>query len=240
MKKTMIAAILGACASFVFADTMAPEGVNREDEECSNEGRVWRMTLGGFARGGMNLHPNGFKKERVEAYGADADFQFNLLQCSDLNLWADLGFSWAPNRRVYKKNGKEDIGAGFSYCWAERVQMQYGQLRLMLVPEWQATESLAFGVRLGVGLDWIRMREHYSDAIVPAIGAWSQSDKSSRFTAEGIAGLQATYMFTSNLGFYANIDARMGEKMRFKKRGTHVAKLDMSGWCAGAGLIVQF
>ena len=47
-------------------------------------------------------------------------------------------------------------------------------------------------------------------------------------------------MFTDNFGLYANVDARMGEKVKFKKEGQRVAKLDMSGWYAGVGAIVMF
>ena len=183
------------------------------------------MTLGGFARGGMGFRPEGFKKDHVEAYGADTDFQFNLLQENDFNLWAGLGFSWAPNRNAYNKREDVDVGGATAYN-IDRVQMQYGQLRLLLVPEWQATESLSLGVRLGVGLDWIRMRDRREGGlIIPGFGTFSDSgtEKFSRFGAEGIAGLQATYMFTDNFGLYANVDARMGEKVKFKKEGRRVA-----------------
>jgi hypothetical protein len=70
--------------------------------------------------------------------------------------------------------------------------------------------------------------------------ASEQSSKYSEFVAQAILGLQTTYLFTDNLGLYASIDYRIGDEAKFKKHGKKAGTLDMDGWYAGIGIIVQF
>lgn len=237
MKRLIVSAIISICATAAMADVDTTEEI--EEEETSFERGDARIMVGGFARGGMRMKSNwiGHKKEFFNAYGADMDFQFKTLETEDFNLWADLGFSWAPDRTVFNKK-KSFADGPFYYGTHEKASFQYGQLRFMLVPEWQVTEKFAVGARLGAGLNWTRIRV-YRGGFEPN-GSWGERHSFSKFGAEAIAGLQATYMFTENLGVYANIDARMGEKMQYKKYGRSLASVDMSGWYAGAGMVVTF
>lgn len=61
-----------------------------------------------------------------------------------------------------------------------------------------------------------------------------------RFAAQAILGLQATYLFTDNLGVYATCDWRIGGDTTFKTDYGERYSADLSGWCAGAGVLVQF
>ena len=64
--------------------------------------------------------------------------------------------------------------------------------------------------------------------------------KFSDFVAQGVVGLQTTYLFTDNIGFYSAIDYRAGDEADFKKSGDKYGSLKMNGWYASAGLVLQF
>ena len=132
------------------------------------------------------------------------------------------------------------------------LDVAYGELRLLLVPEWQITKRWAVGARAGVAFDWVRatiktstwslMNLHIpggEELVIPA-GPFEESDHMTDFAAQAIMGVQTTYMFCDNLGLYANIDYRCGGNADFEKNGEKYGESDMDGWFAGAGVVVQF
>lgn len=233
MKKLMIAMMV------VFSAAICRANVAPDAEEEDTAGTCWRLTLGGFARGGMKAEIEGLKPKHVEGYGADLDALIKVYDKGDINVWTGVGFSWMPNQTIMTV--RTPLAPGQD---KEQMQIQYGELRLLLVPEWQATERLALGVRLGAALDWIGGKTKWETSVpaIPPIPTYydTGSESYSNFAVQGIAGLQATYMFTDCLGVYANVDTRMGKDVSFKKGGERIARLDMSGWYVGAGLVLAF
>lgn len=149
----------------------------------------------------------------------------------------------------------------FNYTSEERgkAEVGYGEFRMMLVPEWNVWDRLFLGARLGVAFDWINARYSGRSAWVwnsafsynipgmpPATSTDSDSGRSSysethtQFAAQAILGLQATYMFTDNLGLYANFDWRMGDDAEFGAGNGRELKVDMDGWYWGAGVVFAF
>lgn len=136
-----------------------------------------------------------------------------------------------------------------------RVDLAYGEFRLLLVPEWKVTERLSLGSRLGVAFDWVNAHAssrrdwrwkldvcvQHPRGMEPTVerdgdsGSTRGSDAQTAFAAQAIMGLQATYMFTDHFGAYANVDYRCGGDVDFR-----FASLDLDGWYAGVGVTVAF
>ena len=129
----------------------------------------------------------------------------------------------------------------------------------MAVPEWKVTERLALGARVGVAFDWMRVKckrrsswAWHSRFItdIPGIeqkedtdsdgGVDRDSDSVTEFAAQAILGLQATYLFTDNVGLYVACDWRLGDKTTFKTDYGDRFDVDLNGWYASAGVVVQF
>ena len=149
----------------------------------------------------------------------------------------------------------------FDYRSAESrsVELSYGEFRLMSVPEWKVTENFSLGARIGVAFDWMRAECRSNNAWgwnsefiidIPGIpatvdrdsdrGGASYSDSATKFAAQAILGLQATYFFTDNLGIYAACDWRLGGETTFATSCGDNFAVSMNGWCASAGVVVGY
>lgn len=265
MKKLMMAAaMLGAFAAM--ADATQPE--LEEVSDASN----WRLMVGGFGRGNLRTKMAGAKADFDQVYGAELDLQYNAWENEDFALWVGVGGTFCPRQRIYKRGFassdhesevSEDGFTTYTYDYSDsgatKVDLSYGELRLMLTPEWKATSRLSLGARLGVAFDWMQAKFtgdstwqwNSSFAFdIPGIGhdedldsdsgSYSDSEKVTEFAAQGIVGIQGTYMFTDTFGLYANCDWRIGGKTDFKKGGETYASVDMSGWYAGFGVVFSF
>ena len=231
MKKIMVA-VAAAVAIGAFA----------QEAEQSGGSSAWRLTVGGFGRGSMTMRPESMPGGRFEMYGTDADMQFNAYETEKFNLWTGVGFGWAPNQKVYKKS-ETRTALGATEVNSEKNDLQYGELRLMAVPEWKATESFALGLRLGAAFDWVRCKNHWDGSVtIPLLGTFTDSgaDTYTQFLVQGIVGFQGTYMFTDNFGLYAAIDWRGGGEHTLKKNHENYGKLDMDGWYASGGAVLRF
>lgn len=189
--------------------------------------RPWRLGVGGFGRGGIQTGMSGFGSDRTSVYGAEMDLQYGLLRHGPYDLWLGLGGTYCPRQ--------DDAFDGRSPLAAAQGQMElgYGELRLLTVPQRRVTEDLALGLRMGVAFDWLNAK---SSASADA-AAFSESD--TKFAAQGILGVQATYLLTDRLGLYSNVDWRLGGETEFetdKGRST----VDMSGWFWGVGAFLSF
>lgn len=244
MNKMMIAAVsvMGTFAAFAAAEQEVGE-------------QNWRVTVGGVARGSMKGKVGNFS-ERCEAYGADLDIQYKTFSSGDFNLWTGIGGSYIPEQRVSKASFYEidnsDPDVTIEDGGRGSLDIAYGELRLLLVPEWQITKRWAVGARAGVAFDWVRATIKTStwsltnihipglpEAIIP-VGPDGETDHMTDFVAQAIMGVQTTYMFCDNLGLYANFDYRCGGSADFEKNGQKYGELNMNGWFAGAGVVVQF
>lgn len=223
MKKMMVAAV-----------AVVALGAFAQESEETDSSPAWRLTVGGFGRGSMTMRPADMPGRRFEMYGADADVQFRICDEEKFNLWTGVGFGWAPNQRIYDKTRI----AGIAYNRA-KDELQCGELRLLAVPEWKATESLALGLRLGAALDWTRCKA-LTEGGVPPFFAFSDNETYTQLLVQGIVGFQGTYMFTDNFGLYAAIDWRGGGEHALKKNHVGYGKLDMDGWYASGGMLLAF
>ena len=245
MKKLMIAAFAAGLVGFVQANELLEE----------NDSQNWRITAGGFARGSMKAKI-GNLSDRIELYGADMDLYYRAVETDRFSLWAGIGGTFTPYQDAGKfsfyEKDTSDPYTTIELGGKSDFDIGYGELRMMLVPEYEITENWAVGARFGVAFDWLRARGKMSTwsettiAIpgIPAttipVGPSNDSENYSDFTAQAILGLQTTYFFTDNFGFYASIDYRVGDEAEFKEHGEKVGELDMDGWYAGVGVVVQF
>ena len=262
---TMMAAVLCACAAL--AQETAPELVEKTDSPAN-----WRLTIGGFGRGNVRTKLKGATADHDQLWGADMDVQYNVWENDNINVWVGVGGTFCPNQDAYGSRGSGNsnthtvsddgfVTYDFNYNSRDRrsVELGYGELRMMAVPEWKVTERFSIGARVGVALDWMRAKCRRSsswawdsrfDINIPGLGATtdtdgdsgssSDSDSVTEFAAQAIVGIQATYMFTDWIGLYANCDWRMGGDTTFKTDYGDRFSVDMSGWYAGAGVVVQF
>lgn len=245
MKKLLIAIMAAGIAGFSFAEEIEEEDGNQN----------WRITAGGFARGSMKAKI-GNMSDRAELYGADLDLYYRAAQRGAFSLWAGVGGTFTPYQEVGKVSfGEVDTSDPFTTIELggnAEAEVGYGEFRMMLVPEYDITESWSIGARVGVAFDWLRARGKLSTwskstiavpgippTVIP-VGPSGDSADFSDFTAQAILGLQTTYFFSDNFGFYASIDYRVGGDAEFEKHGEKFGSLDMDGWHAVLGVVVQF
>lgn len=257
MNRLIIIAV--AAAAGVFAANAAEDG-----EGTAND---WRLSVGGFGRGDMKASVTGMGSDRTTAYGADLDVQYSVWQNGSFGLWAGIGGTFCPRQnasgdfgssRSYSEHQYDGYTAyDFSYGESTRgdLDLGYGEFRLLLVPEWKATDALSLGVRLGAAFDWLNAKYTerrdwawnasfvFGDDPPEVDGdsdSESQSESQTKFAAQGIVGVQATYLFTEHLGLYANVDWRLGGTTRFDFGEGRDLSVDMSGWYWAAGAVVSF
>ena len=262
---TIIAATL--CAYTVMGQETAPEMVEKDDNPAS-----WRLTIGGFGRGNVRTKLKGATADHEQFWGADMDVAYNVWENENFNVWVGVGGTFCPSQDAYGRRGStsrsehqvsDDGFVTYDFNYNSRdnrsVDLGYGELRMMAVPEWKVTERFSLGTRLGVAFDWMRAKCRRSsswawnsrfDINIPGVmqttdtdgdsGGGSDSDSVTEFAAQAIVGLQATYMFTDWIGLYANCDWRMGGDTTFRTDDGDKFSVDMSGWYVGAGVVVQF
>lgn len=262
---TMIAAAL--CAGTIMAQEAAPELVEKNDNPAS-----WRLTIGGFGRGNVRTKLKGATADHEQFWGADMDVAYNVWENDRFNVWVGMGGTFCPSQDAYGRRGStsrsehqvsDDGFVTYDFNYNSRdnrsVDLGYGELRMMAVPEWKVTERFSIGARVGVAFDWMRAKCRRNSrwgwdsqfvTNIPGIatetdndsdiGEDGGSDSVTEFAVQAIVGLQATYMFTDWIGLYANCDWRMGGDMTFKTDYGDRFAVDMSGWYAGAGVVVQF
>lgn len=268
MKKIMILTATALTGLSLLAEEAQPE-MEKQEGRWNN----WRLTIGGFGRGNMKTTMKGLGDDRVTAYGADLDFQYNVWQNRNFNLWAGIGGTFCPRQKASDGFGSSrstnshttsddgyvttDVNTYDSY--RGDVDLGYGEFRMMFVPEWKVTDSLAVGARVGVAFGWINVKasgcnewnwnSRIATYIPPYVddvttdgdsGRTDWSDSQTEFAAQAILGLQATYMFTDWVGLYANFDWRLGGETDFQMADNQEVSVDMSGWYWGVGAVVSF
>lgn len=246
MKNLVIAAFVAGLIGLVEANELQEE----------NGSQNWRITAGGFARGSMKAKI-GNLSDRVELYGGDMDLYYRALEVDGFSLWAGIGGTFTPYQDAGKVSFYEKMGDQFTSIelgGKGSFDVGYGEFRMMLVPEYEITSNWSLGGRIGVAFDWLRARgklSTWSKMSIPQPGNPSvfipvneftseESENYSDFNVQAVLGLQTTYLFTDNIGLYASIDYHLGDEAKFKKHGEKVGELDMNGWYAGVGVVVQF
>ena len=185
--------------------------------------RRWQLGAGGFGRGRVLVERDAFRSGRTTVFGPEADLQYGLARHGPYDFRLGLGGAYCPRQgESLRREGPDAARA--------KTALGYGELRLLAVPQRQVTEDLMLGLRLGVALDWL-------SAESSAVGGGSDSD--TRFAAQGILGIQATWLFTDRLGLYSNLDWRLGGEDEFEARDGE-STVDLSGWYWSVGAFVTF
>ena len=262
---TMMLAAACACAA------MAQEQV-AEREESESSFADWRLTVGGFGRGGIETKMPGMGSKSTSLYGAELDLQYAPWQNEDFAVWVGIGGTFCPRQRAFERNGlgrsysehsvSDDGFVTYDFIYDSqgrgKVDLGYGELRLMTVPEWKITDALSLGVRLGVAFDWVNAKYSRNsswawnsrfDMNIPGVpptadldsdsGMSNDSDTDTTFVTQAILGLQATYMFTDWIGLYAAFDWRLGNDAEFSTDAGDIT-VDMDGYHWSAGVVVSF
>lgn len=202
-----------------------------------------RLSAGGFGEFGTELkHLNINQKECKDLYGSRLDLQVNLLSKRDFNLWVGLGATYTPEQK-YVSYSYTEQGLGYVYNGNEKMEFESYGLRLFTVPEWQVTQQLALGLRLGVEILHAETTFTGSDVAVFAGGGTASDSWKDRYSdtlVRGIAGLQATWMFTDHFGLTAYGEGHFGNKMSFEDDGEKWASFDTTAFEAGIALTWQF
>ena len=265
--KKLIVAFTAVVAFGALANEVKESGVSAEKE---NSQASWRITAGGFGRGNirtsmgggaehdtlwgseMEMHWNAFECEdfrlwfglggafssRREVYGRRNSTQTSEHRVSD-DGYVTYDFS------SYSSNSRS-------------VDLATGEFRLLATPEWKVSESFSVGARLGVAFDWLQAKCKTSSVwawnsrlqtSIPGLleetdveadsGRNSNSCSKTEFAACGILGVETTYMITENIGVYALCDWRIGDDAEFDCSGEKCS-INMDGWYAATGIVVQF
>ncbi len=234
------------------ADTGAiPESAGVEFDRSESN---WRVTINGFGRFGQRIkmidNEDGVSGKRNDLFGFGGDLQYRLLEKEDFNLWLSVGGSYAPEQDLATYHSYEieegDYGEAIASNMGVKVDVETAEARLMLIPEWQLTESLALGLRAGIGVmraswklsAWETTSSEYEDTY-GAVGY-----NGDEYTFVGLLGVQATWMFTENFGVMAYCDGRLGEdvdiKGDFDEGLETIGELKGCGVEFGIGLTAQF
>lgn len=189
--------------------------------------RPWRFGVGGFGRGGILAGMDGFGRDRASVHGAEMDLQYGLASHGPYDLWVGVGGTYCPRQG--------DVFSGGDGLAASRGRMEigYGELRLLTIPQRRLADDLSLGLRMGVSFDWLNAKSSSDGELT------SFSDSDTKFSAQGILGVQATYLFTDRLGLYSNFDWRLGGETEFETDSRR-STVDLSGWFWGVGAFFSF
>lgn len=266
MKRIASMFAAGVCAFGAWgADGAAAAGPEEADAPAG-----FRLSAGGFARGDVRGASGGAKdRAQLYGPEADVLWNaweaggFRLWLGAGGAVAPERRVLRGRTRTATHERRTSDDGYAtydFSSSDARRRTLDagFGEVRLVAEPEWRVTEAWSVAGRLGVAFDWVRARSRYArdwswrssfDFDIPGVPPSSDRDGDSggersrasetAFTAQGILGLKTTYMFTDSFGVYALCDWRLGEKLDVGS-GASRATVDLSGWYAAAGVVVEF
>ena len=226
----------------VLMGAMAFAGADAEEQP------VFRLQAAGFGRHGVKA-----AGDRETVYGADLDAYFSVLRTERFNWWVGVGGGWAPEQDLISDSScvmhenVDELGTSIKVDRVHELKLRYGELRLMTVPEWKATDWLSVGLRLGMAFDFVRAkgvdREERTTCWAPYLelpdyrelvgdGVYDADEA----VVVGIVGLQATVMPWDHLGFYGSVDARFGGDVDIGM--DEKVELDSLQW--NVGMVLEF
>ena len=238
MKKTLFAVAIASVASFAFA----------EEADASASSGGWPLTLrfqaGGMGRGCIKAKtPVG--SQTSELWGPEGDVFVKAYGTDKFNLWLGVGGTWGVEKEVFSFSQGQWGGGGLVYGWRDgKADLEYAECRVLAMPEWKACKWASLAARLGCAFDWVGCEARYNSGLdiysAPGVLAASTADHSrmnkTEFVAAAILGLQANVFIADNFGLYGYCDYRPSGDASFGSYG----KVELSGWQAGAGVLVEF
>lgn len=251
MKKMMtftLAAFMAACAFAEIKEVAADTDyvpMSAEDEGLASRFRISGGAVGRFGLEGRAAAFGDFPgaKEHAHLYGMGLDVQFNLLPAEKFNLWLGLGGRYMPEQELmdYSQTWSDSFS---TMTYKGKVDIEAYDLRVMLIPEWAITPSVALGVRAGIGFTHYRGKLTETSTVnVPSIAVSTSSSSAVSFSDtqfQGILGLQATWMLTDHIGIYAYGDGIIGGDADFTVNGEKAGSLDSTAFEAGLGVTITF
>ncbi|MGN0890418.1 MAG: hypothetical protein ACI4W7_02070 [Candidatus Spyradenecus sp.] len=211
-----------------------------KDEDWSS--RI-RLTAGGYGNFGSKMElSDPAASTHGDLYGTRLDLQLKLYTKECFNLWVGLGGSWTPEQEfgTYSENYSEpDL---YTETFNGKMELRSYALRAMVVPEWQVLDPLALGLRLGVevGRNKAKFSESWSYTDIGGTEHDSWNFENAETLVRGIAGLQATWMFTEHIGLTAYGEGQFGQDMNLEIDGEKFGTLKGTAFEAGIGLTWQF
>ncbi len=212
-----------------------------------NRSIKWKLTLGMAIHGGVKMR-DGASAKHNEMYGAEVDAQRNIWEGRHHNLWLGIGGGYMPKQDlggIYHVNANVD-GMGTDVFRSSRLKAEYGEFRLLLVPEWKVTKKFGVGLRGGVAFDFIslsgRAKAGMRNVIYPVVNHERNSSISeSDLVVQAIIGCQAKYIFSKYVGVYFSFDYRLGGDALVDKRVENDdIRVDLDGWQLGVGVAGEF
>lgn len=240
----VVVAMMGAMA-FAHADTDQADGAGLPR---------FRAQASGFGRHGIKA-----AGEKGSLFGADIDLYFNIWRIPQFNWWVGIGGGWAPEREFFSDSSSityknvNTLGTDLDVNHARDLKTGYGELRLMTVPEWNLTDWISVGLRLGVAFDFVSVKgrnfEGRTTRMGPLATAFGEipipddyrvirndSYDTDKMSVAGIIGLQATAMPWENFGLYGSVDARLGGDVDIGAD----EKVEMNSLQWNVGIVYQF
>ena len=204
----------------------------------------WRITFAGVGRFGSERSlidtPLNYEHER---YGATMDALFNLLPRASFNLWFGLGATYMPEQEI-ANYAFSNHGAMDSFTVEERLLGAAFDMRLMLLPEWRLTPTVALGLRLGVGLC------HYSGRIATAATGGDTMGDATLLGAPNHAyaqccfrtllGAQVLWTLSDHFSALIYCQAYLGDRAEVQLKGTSIGEVNELSAEVGIGLTYAF
>ncbi|MBR4317500.1 MAG: hypothetical protein IKT85_01985 [Kiritimatiellae bacterium] len=204
----------------------------------------WRITFAGVGRFGSELSlidtPLNYAHER---YGATMDTLFNLLPRETFNLWFGLGATYMPEQEIANYAFSDHVAID-TFTVEERILGAAFDVRLMLLPEWRLTPTVALGLRLGIGLC------HYSGRIAtvatrveptsnaPLSGALHHTYAQSCFRT--LLGAQVLWTLSDHFSALIYCQAYLGDRAEVQLKGTTIGEVNGLSAEVGIGLTYAF
>lgn len=246
MKALMLLLTAGLLTAGLFAaeplvtatDSMKVVGTEKDDTAAAR----WRIALSGVGRFGADISMMDTPLNKSgELYGAGFEVMFNLLPEEDFNLWVGLGTTYMPKQEFASCLASES-NANYTLTFDEKVKIKAYDLRFMVMTEWNLTESLALGLRLGVGICHYSGDDAETLSLSDAYGSASMRNtySYSETLFRAILGVQAHWAITEQLGALAYCQAYLGNKADLKIDGEKVGEFDDVSAEIGIGLTYSF
>lgn len=246
MKALMLLLTAGLLTTGLFAaapivtstDSMKVTATEKDDTAAAR----WRIALSGVGRFGADISMIDTPLNKSgELYGAGFDVMYNLLPEEGFNLWVGLGTTYMP-KQDFASCAMREVAAAYTFSFDEKVKIKAYDLRFMIMPEWNVTESVALGLRLGVGVchysgddtETLSVSDTYGSATMRNSYSYSET------LFRAILGVQAHWAITEQLGALAYCQAYLGNEADLEINGEKVGEFDDVSAEIGIGLTYSF
>lgn len=204
----------------------------------------WRINLAGVGRLGSetSLIDTPLNKQH-DLYGGSFDLHFNLLPGENFNLWLGLGSTYMPEQEVASYALVEGISV-YTITFDDRVKMEACDVHVMLLPEWRLTDTVALGLRFGVGVcrynGSVSESTELTDTTLGETIAIESRGETSQTLFRTLLGAQLLWQLSDQLSALAYGQAYFGESAKLEMDGVKIGEFDDLSAEIGIGLTYTF